>query len=297
LDLDEDLGIDSLNINTKSTPSMAVVEPTKPSQLDLIPTTELIKDINIVYDEVSLNAEDLNDFVITSESDTVVSEPFVEEREEQITLTFDMPFNEPVDFVEKEEALAETLPIQESPEPVAENIQPTIHQLTEEEKQIIVKDEIEIIPISETTNTGEIRYALDDYELEESALNKKISDPEAEVVEDFDIVLKQEEDTVEVVKSPKISEEEIDPLNTPISELLRSRADERRKKMKLFNYKFNNSKIDDIEKVPAYKRQGLELEDGQHSSENNNSRTKLSLDDNNDIQLRNNNSFLHDNVD
>ena len=256
-------------------------------------TLQKKKDINIVYDEVSLNAEDLNDFVITSESDTVVSEPFVEGREEQITLTFDMPFNEPVDFVEKEEAL----PILGSPEPVAENIQPTIHQLTEEEKQIIVKDEIEIIPISETTNTGEIRYALDDYELEESAINKNVSDPEAEVVEDFDIVLKQEEDTVEVVKSPKISEEEIDPLNTPISELLRSRADERRKKMKLFNYKFNNSKIDDIEKVPAYKRQGLELEDGQHSSENNNSRTKLSLDDNNDIQLRNNNSFLHDNVD
>ena len=59
----------------------------------------------------------------------------------------------------------------------------------------------------------------------------------------------------------------------------------------------NNSKIDDIEKVPAYKRQGVNLDQVQHSSEANMSGTSISVDDNDDIQLRNNNSFLHDNVD
>ena len=67
--------------------------------------------------------------------------------------------------------------------------------------------------------------------------------------------------------------------------------------MKSFNYKFNTSKIDDIEKVPAYKRQGLELDNSQHSSDNSISRTTLGVDENDEIQLRNNNSFLHDNVD
>ena len=67
--------------------------------------------------------------------------------------------------------------------------------------------------------------------------------------------------------------------------------------MKDFNYKFNNAKIDDIEKEPAYKRQGIELEDTQHSSDNSASRTSVSIDDNDDVQLRSNNSFLHDNVD
>jgi len=67
--------------------------------------------------------------------------------------------------------------------------------------------------------------------------------------------------------------------------------------MKNFNHKFNSSKIEDIEKIPAYKRQGLELEDRQHSSDNNISRTSLGVDENDDIQLRSNNSFLHDNVD
>jgi len=86
-------------------------------------------------------------------------------------------------------------------------------------------------------------------------------------------------------------------MNSPISEILKARADERRKKMKDFNYKFNNAKIDEIEKEPAYKRQGVNLEHAQHSSDTNASRTSVSIDDNDDIQLRSNNSFLHDNVD
>ena len=52
-----------------------------------------------------------------------------------------------------------------------------------------------------------------------------------------------------------------------------------------------------MEKVPAYKRQGIDLDDTQHSSENSVSRTSVGTDDNDDIQLRSNNSFLHDNVD
>ena len=92
--------------------------------------------------------------------------------------------------------------------------------------------------------------------------------------------------------------EEIDPMNSPISDLLKERAEERRRKMKDFNYKFNSAKIDDIEKIPAYKRQGVDLDEAQHSSQDTSiSGTSLSTDDNDDIQLRSNNSFLHDNVD
>jgi cell division protein FtsZ len=41
----------------------------------------------------------------------------------------------------------------------------------------------------------------------------------------------------------------------------------------------------------------VNLDDAQHSSETNASRTSVSSDENDDIQLRSNNSFLHDNVD
>ena len=67
--------------------------------------------------------------------------------------------------------------------------------------------------------------------------------------------------------------------------------------MKAFNYKFNTSKIEEIEKEPAYKRQGVNLSDVEHSSDVQSSRTTIGLDDNDEVQLRSNNSYLHDNVD
>ncbi len=60
-----------------------------------------------------------------------------------------------------------------------------------------------------------------------------------------------------------------------------------------------NQNIDEIESEPAYKRMGVDLDDVPSSSEmdNKQSRTTLGIDDNDEIQLRSNNSFLHDNVD
>jgi cell division protein FtsZ len=97
--------------------------------------------------------------------------------------------------------------------------------------------------------------------------------------------------------SPIDETKEINPMDTPLEELLKSRADERRRKLKDFNYKFQNSmnRIDEIEKQPAYKRQGVNLNEA--SRENKVSRTSLSEDSNDEIQMRSNNSFLHDNVD
>lgn len=99
------------------------------------------------------------------------------------------------------------------------------------------------------------------------------------------------------IETEKKEQNEIDPMNSPISDLLKERADERRRKMKDFNHKFNNAKVDEFEKIPAYRRQGVNLDDSQHSSETRTSRLSVGTDDNDDIQLRSNNSFLHDNVD
>ncbi len=98
-----------------------------------------------------------------------------------------------------------------------------------------------------------------------------------------------------------IEDKDVSPMNLTIAEL-RNRAEIRRKKMKDFNYKFINKlnhHIDDIENEPAYKRMGVNLDDVPSSSETdkNKSRMTLGTDDNDEIQLRSNNSFLHDNVD
>jgi cell division protein FtsZ len=91
--------------------------------------------------------------------------------------------------------------------------------------------------------------------------------------------------------------DDISPVEMTIEETLKLRADERRRKLKDFNYKFHNnpSRVEELEKEPAYKRLGVDLTENRNL--NNNSRMSLGTDSNDDIQLRSNNSFLHDNVD
>jgi len=55
--------------------------------------------------------------------------------------------------------------------------------------------------------------------------------------------------------------------------------------------------VNDLEKEPAYKRRNIQLEDTPHSSESNVSRYSLGEDEDNKTSLKQNNSFLHDNVD
>ncbi|MEL0643848.1 cell division protein FtsZ [Olleya sp. Ti.3.14] len=243
---------------------------------DLVQTTQSIKNIDVNYTQVNALIDETEEFNITSSSATVDQVNHIEETEkkQQITLSFDMPLSEP------------------EVEPVVEEEKPVIMNLTDEISNLEVNDFVEVVPVTENSQSGEIRYALDDYdELETNTT--KVSEAKVEV--DKEVVFEKKQ--IEAQELEVDIDAEVDPMNTPISELLKSRADERRKKMKNFNHKFNSSKIEDIEKIPAYKRQGLELEDRQHSSDNNISRTSLGVDENDDIQLRSNNSFLHDNVD
>lgn len=248
-------------------------------EMDLIPTTELLRNMNVVYDEVLANTLE-DDFVI-NEVTPKVEEPEEEVQEEQIMLTFDLPLSKKSVTDEKKADTQE------------KKVMFSLDD-SEEVKEMPVNDYIELITVTEANEEGEKRYALDDYITLESSMNEKKKQE--------DVLVKTEEEIVfekKVVEKKEIETEaeELDPMNSPISEILKERANERRKKMKEFNYKFNNSKIDDIEKVPAYKRQGVNLEQAQHSSETNTSRLSIGTDDNDDIQLRSNNSFLHDNVD
>tara|TARA_R110002049_G_scaffold101964_5_gene247293 strand:+ start:26252 stop:28192 length:1941 start_codon:yes stop_codon:yes gene_type:complete len=246
---------------------------------DLIPTTDFLKNMNVVYDEVlDKKPEPLvepEDFVITPIVNK--AERIEEAPEEQITFSFDLPLaNKKTETIE-EESKAEQ--------------EKMFFSLEEEVKDINVNEPVEIISVTEINEQGEKRYALDDFETFESSLN--VTNEKTEVKEE--IVF--EKKTIPVQETVQIPEDEIDPMNSPISDLLIARADERRRKMKDFNYKFNTAKIDEIEKEPAYKRQGVNLEDAQHSSEIKASRMSVGTDENDDIQLRSNNSFLHDNVD
>jgi cell division protein FtsZ len=243
--------------------------------LGLIPTTEIIKNMDVVYDEVIATFNTDEEFVINSIEEPKVDSEAIANAEEtaekqQIILSFDLPINEA--NIEAEANV--------------------VHDLND----IEVNDHVELIPVTEVSEDKEVRYALDDYQEVSASLNSNKQEVKVEEVEDEEIVFEKKTLTQEEVV--EVQAEDLDPMNSSISDILKERADDRRQKMKTFNHKFNTSKIDDIEKIPAYKRQGLNLEDTQYSSsENKVSKTTLSTDDNDDIQLRNNNSFLHDNVD
>jgi len=93
----------------------------------------------------------------------------------------------------------------------------------------------------------------------------------------------------------------VDPFSQPIQQSndaeLNSVIEERRNRLKQFNFKFNNtmtnSQVDEYEAIPAYKRQGLNLSD---RNDNQSSDFSVGTNRNNETQIRPNN-FLHDNVD
>ncbi|MUH36007.1 cell division protein FtsZ [Zobellia amurskyensis] len=266
--------------------------------MDLIETTSYIKNFNVFYEEVLEEVAEVNtsedDFVIVNAQDSIndieVIDPMTVSydklKEEQITMSFDMPFakKEEVDEDEQENVIT--------------------FSLDEDVKDIEVDSHIEVVPVLEYNEKGEKRYSLDDYmEMEEKLTNAKPApkptprpQPKPVVREEPKMQVKPVEMREEAPQNSAPAE--VDPMNSPIDDLLRERADERRRKLKDFNYKFQNSvsSIDEIEKEPAYRRQGIDLSDARRE-ESKVSRTTLGEDSNDEIRLRSNNSFLHDNVD
>ncbi|MCR9183245.1 MAG: cell division protein FtsZ [Flavobacteriaceae bacterium] len=244
-----------------------------------IETSAFLKNISVSYEEVAVteldsfdqdyvNTMKVNDFIIV-EVDSKINEP---EQEENQMLMFDLPLNE------------------------TENTNKP-KQEKKEINQFEVRDSIEIIPVTEVSQDGIKRYSLDDYQkVEDMLMESKPRENKMQEEVDEDLVFERK--TVSEKETTKAEEGEADPLNSSITDLLRKRTEERKQKMKAYNYKFNNSnsRVEELEKQPAYKRFGIELDETQTDKEKI-SRTTLSTDENDEIQLRNNNSFLHDNVD
>ena len=256
-------------------------EPIKVAKVEteIVSTTDFIKDINVVYDAVELSnhqeEESLDEFVITPIAQ--VDEVDEVEEESQVTLTFDLPLsaNKESEVLEKEEVVK--------------------HPLTAADvRNLEVVDPVMIQPT--VTVDGKIRHGLENFMIED--VKKAAKTNAVEVDEELKFNVRVEAKTE--ISDKLTNDENESPLNLTIEEL-QSRADDRRQKMKDFNYRFASkpSNIDDYDSQPAYKRMGVDLDDVEPSSETteNQSRISLSSDNNDDIQLRSNNSFLHDNVD
>ncbi len=233
-------------------------------ETDLIPTSEFIKNLDVVFEIVPAQTSDFS--VVTPAT----------AKEEEISF-------------EVKTTKADT--------------QEFLFDISAETKEMKVNDPIRVVPVTEVSQSGITRYSLEEYmEVEKQLMESKPKAKTEEIPAELNFTLKHEpiapeaanEEIKEDFKTPY---EELPVTEMTIEEALRARADERRKKMKEFNYKFHNSisRIEEFEKIPAYKRQNIDL--SQNNPTSGISRTSLSTDSNNDLQLRNNNSFLHDNVD
>lgn len=253
------------------------VEEQKLAFVGYVKTTEAINSMNVQYEEVLpdsledfkqvVHLEDLevDDFVIvtpTQKQDNLEANRAIEEEEEGDEgrgnmLMFDM----------------------EAPKPTQQRTSPEVRESSTQQRAEIKEPEVR-------------RYTLEeDDEQDTPRASYKEEEEETDRFLQFKTSQKQ---VVEPVEEEEVTGE-VDPMNAPISKVLRERTEERKRSLKAFNYKFrdNVSRIDKIEQEPAYKRQGIELTENQVGGL---SRTSINTSDD-DIELRSNNSFLHDNVD
>ena len=244
---------------------------------ELIAISEFIKSLDVTFEIVS--PQPIAKIEIpTFEVKEIKAVAPVYEKEEQVTFSFDMPI----------------APAKMEIEQVVEE-NSMIFELTNEVRNMKVHQPVQVIPMTELNESGIIRYSLEEYmEIENELMNSKaVEIVEEPIAEELKFTMKKIEEV------SKFSEdfENVSPVEMTIEESLKLRADERRRKLKEFNYKFHNnpSRVHEFEKEPAYKRSGVDLTSVNYS--NPNSRISLGKDSNNDSQLRSNNSFLHDNVD
>ena len=249
---------------------------------DILVTNDNIKSIEVESYEIITN-----EITINEEETSLIQNEVEEDNQEDFSPTFDWSLFDDTSTTEVKNS-EELIEAERKEEPIIDI------------NEIEVVDYIELVSTEESNLEGEVIHELSDHIVIEPLLKENSEDFEVDVLieeeSNMELIKKDNELGKETIVSLK-DEKLIDPLNSPIADLQLQRSKERRLKMKEFNYKFNNSKIDDIEKEPAYKRLGIDLEEVNHSSDNNESRLTLNLDENDDIQLRTNNSFLHDNVD
>jgi len=237
---------------------------------ELVETTELIRSIEVQHEEVI--EEPVNepiashDEFIIHELPTQVHDMQVVDHEEVVA-----HHEEYENPIPDEQPMKEVAPIlfhlEEEPQVQNEAEQPVVASIDIEQKE----------PIPSVK-----KYNLEDF-IEPVAESSPVKE---------EAVLKQADEVKKEEPVNADEEEEVNPLNSTITQGLAQRADERRKKLKSFNHKFVTNRIDELEREPAYKRAQVDV-----NGEQNLSRMSVDMDTNDEIRLRTNNSFLHDNVD
>ena len=179
------------------------------------------------------------------------------------------------------------------------------HQSIDEKIHLVNVNDINVVDAEYVKIDKELKFDFPistNTEIEEKVVHVLEEDVnDIEVIDPVQIipytVVEDDKSRVSAVESIENDDKkiEVNPLNSPIVDGLAKRTEERKIKLKEFNYKFVKSrKVEDMEKEPAYKRAGIDLNE---SVENSLSSSSLEEDSEGNLNLNSKNSFLHDNVD
>ena len=272
------------------------------------PIEEVYTHENVVADEgVSLLSEE-ELFSIDVVAETVVTD-------EQTPESMGEELDYSSDEIKEMDVIYELLQMapltEESPIPNEEEEEFIINDLGSDILDLDVVDSEAIV--SEEENQFTFDFGLPISEKEESPSEKIIHSLSEEKTDEhiqedaaikealdfkFEVVEKQEENSPLESEDILIDSTPDTPFDKTISEANVEENEKRKEHLKKFNHAFKHSmnKIDEFEKQPAYKRMGVDIEESD-SPASDDSRMSVENDDNDEIQLRSNNSFLHDNVD
>lgn len=211
---------------------------------------------------------------------------------------------EPIEVHEKKVYNLESEVEEEFVEETHKEIVASSKELNEKTDISATKEDVE----PQKFTDGSIRYNLEDFEELENKIEsaapvqeEKVEDEELEMQIRIvnDVKSREDELKEKVMNEPLPTEDFVDPTDVPLSKREQIGRD-RRERLKRFNHNFktrsmNSSSVDDLERQPAYLRAGIDLT----STDTRNSQSRYSIGKNGDedLLLRKNNSFLHDNVD
>lgn len=235
-----------------------------------------------------------------------VEEPLDEKEQTDDCLNFELKVEENITEEEPTKEMnlfSDEIPF-ELDEPTTEitNEIPEAETKQEEPKQEIKKE-------TETKPNPSKNFTLftleDDWEDESDApisINDHVEEAQpAFEVQEIEVKTEQIVETIEEVAEVQEEETPIDdtqsPFDTPISQAVSKQIEERRNRLKKFNFKFktrlNEEEVSEAERIPAYKRNNVSLSEHKHEKPGN---YIVDKDTSNDIKIRPNH-FLHDNVD
>jgi cell division protein FtsZ len=246
---------------------------------------------------------------------TVIATGFSEKRKPKGQITVGLDEGNYDNMETKEKNVINNTPNKKEVKPLTDEVAPVQQALlldeeidfaipTIDEPTLIVdreeKAEEMIEPVVESHNTPEkvvfdlgTEYGGVSIEEEESAEEVISSILEEEVVVPQSIVLALDDEIEE--KEETLNTLEAAPVNP---EVMKVEARERENRLRAISMQLRTpSGLTSLEDVPAYKRNNIELEDPTHSSESEVSTYTLTNGNNNTTELKQNNSFLHDNVD